>query len=131
MPVDLEALKVLAAADPGGPAALRLTWLKARASGVSRNHLIELVRTCHDRNFSIPEIHAYVAEQLASAREGLEMARKSGRVNEATLSDLEHLIRSGETAEQVRQDLVKHPDMVLALEAADDLAKKAEKLPES
>jgi hypothetical protein len=128
---DLEALTLLAAADPDGPAALRLAWLKARAGGASRGHLLGLVRTCHERKFSIPEIHAYVAEQLAIAREGLERARKSGKVSEATLRELDELIRTGETTEQVRQDLASSPALVRALLAADELAEKAEKLPES
>jgi hypothetical protein len=75
--MELEDLKSLAAANPEGPAALRLKWLRARAIGASPSRLIELIQECRDRNFVIPEIDMYVEESLARYQERLERARKT------------------------------------------------------
>src|SRR5262245_26555881 len=123
---ELSALKAAAAAKPDGPEALRLTWMKARAANAPRGRLLELITTCRQRNFSIPEIDAYVAEQLASAREGLEKARKSGVLAPEVLTALERAINQGEFAEQDRRELAKtmsDPEVVRALEIASAFAK--------
>lgn len=96
--MELEDLKLLAAANPSGPAALRLTWLKARALGASRDQLFELIRQCCERRFLIPEIDAYIAEQFAGARRWLENARQCGSVSTRQLQALEEAIQSGESA---------------------------------
>jgi hypothetical protein len=72
--MELEDLKSLAAANPDGPAALRLKWLRARAIGASPSRLIELIQECRDRNYVIPEIDMYVEESLARYQ---ERARKT------------------------------------------------------
>jgi hypothetical protein len=92
----------------GSRAALRLTWLKARAHGEPRARLLRIVRICHARNLSIPEIDAYVVEQLVSARLRLKDARSSGLASEKSLRALEHAIHAVEHAEKTRRDL-RHP----------------------
>lgn len=124
-------IKRRATANPDGPEALRLTWLQARALGSTRRRLIELIAQCRDRKFSIPEIDAYVAEELASAREGLSRARRDGTMAARTLRVHERTIELAEAAERKRQDRVMNPLLVRALEVASKLAEKVERLPES
>jgi hypothetical protein len=112
MTEDLAALKARAAAQPNGPDALRLTWRMARAIGASRSRLLELIRHCRERSFSVPEIDSYVAEELARARAALDETRQRGRVVGEALEALEHALELGELAERARQDLAIHPAIV-------------------
>ena len=124
-------IKRRATANPDGPEALRLTWLQARAIGSPRGHLIELIAQCRDREFSIPEIDAYVAEELAKAREGLTRARREGSMAARTLRVHERTIELAEAAERKRQTRAMNPMLVRALEVAGKLAEKAERVSES
>jgi hypothetical protein len=127
---DFASLKRRAMAKPEGPEALRLSWLQARAIGSPRKRLLELIEVCRNRDFAIPEIDAYVAEELASARERLSKARQEGSVASRTLRTLEQTIEAAEASEHTRRrDSRMDPTLERALDIAGDLAAKAEKQP--
>ena len=127
---DFASLKRRAMAKPEGPEALRLSWLQARAIGSPRKRLLELIEVCRNRDFTIPEIDAYIAEELASARERLSKARQAGSVASRTLRTLEQTIEAAEASERTRRrDSKMHPTLERALDIAGDLASKAEKQP--
>ena len=126
---DFASLKRRAMAKPDGPEALRLSWLQARAIGSPRKRLLELIEVCRNRNFTIPEIDAYIAEELATARERLSKARQEGSVASRTLRTLEQTIEAAEASEHTQRDVKMHPTLERALDIAGDLAAKAEKQP--
>ena len=127
---DFASLKRRAMAKPEGPEALRLSWLQARAIGSPRKRLLELIEVCRNRDFTIPEIDAYIAEELASARERLSKARQAGSVASRTLRTLEQTIEAAEASEHTRRrDSKMDPTLERALDIAGDLASKAEKQP--
>lgn len=126
---DFASLKRRAIAKPDGPEALRLSWLQARAIGSPRKRLLELIEACRNRDFTIPEIDAYIAEELASARERLSKARQDGSVASRTLRTFEQTIEAAEASEHTRRDGKMNPTLERALDIAGDLAAKAEKQP--
>jgi DNA-binding transcriptional MerR regulator len=128
---DFASLKRRANARPNGPEALRLAWLQARAIGSPRKQLLELIAQCRDRGFSIPEIDAYIVEQLANAREHLQRARSEGTMATRTLRVHERTMDLAEAAVHTREDHSMNPLLVRALQVAGQLAEKAEKQPDS
>ncbi|HJS56644.1 MAG TPA: hypothetical protein VKA01_00960, partial [Vicinamibacteria bacterium] len=95
---------------------------------------LELIAQCRDRNFSIPEIDAFVAERLASAREALSKARTEGTMPRRTLRVHDRTIQLAEEAERTRHDRLMNPLRMRALEVAAELAERTvenEKAPPS
>jgi DNA-binding transcriptional MerR regulator len=121
---DFAHLKRRATANPNGPEALRLDWLLARAVGSPRRHLLDLIGRYRDRDFSIAEIDAYIDEQLANAREGLEQAQRTGSIAPRTLRALEQTIETAVAAERRRHTGAKNPILVQALEMAGEFLEK-------
>ena len=129
---DFARLKRRATEKPDGPEALRLAWLQARAIGSPRSRLLELIAQCRDRHFSIPEIDAYIAEQLTIAREELKRARTDGSMATRTLRVHERTIELAEAAESKRGAAHSlNPLLVRALEVAVKLTNRTDKQPES
>jgi hypothetical protein len=110
-------LKRRAVANPNGPEALRLDWLLARVIGSPREHLLELIGRYRSRNFAIPEIDAFVDEQLACAREALEHAERTRALAPRKLRALGHTIESALAAERGRRAGCDNPLLVPALDA--------------
>jgi hypothetical protein len=109
-------LKRRAVANPNGPEALKLDWLLARAIGSPRE-LIELIGRCRSRNFAIPEIDAFVDEQLACGREALEHAERTRALAPRKLRALGQTIESALAAERGRRTGCDNPLLVPALDA--------------
>ncbi len=85
---------------------------------------------CRNRDFTIPESDAYIAEELASPREGLSKARQEGSAASRTLRTLEQTIEAAEASEHTpRRDSKMNPTLERALDNAGDLAARAENQP--
>jgi DNA-binding transcriptional MerR regulator len=120
-------IKRRATANPDGPEALRLSWLQARAIGSPRGRLLELIVLSRDRGFAIPEIEAFVAEELARAREELTRARAEGTIAARTIRVHERTIELAQASERKPHVRSLNPMLVRALEVAGKLAEKSER----
>jgi hypothetical protein len=118
---DFACLQRCAIANPEGPEALRLAWLQALATEAPRSRLIELVELYEARGFAIPEIDAFIDEELTGARERLEHAQQIGTISAALLGILERTIESAVAAERRRPYGGGNPILVHALELAAEL----------
>jgi len=115
---DLAFLRSHAIANPNGPEALMLAWLQARAIASPRGRVLELITLYKKRGFSIPEVDAYIDEQLASARERLEQAQRSGALTPRMLGLLARTVEAAVAAERRRPNCSSNnnPVLVQALE---------------
>lgn len=118
-------LKRRATRNPDGVEALRLRWLEARVLTAPLTRLLDLVRDCRSRGFSIAEIDQFVEEQLALARGRLTQAQRLGAAPERRLRALERAIDAAEAGERARPQRAFTPHLLQALEMADELAARA------
>ena len=119
---DLAFLRTPAIANPNGPEALMLAWLQARAIASPRGRVLELITLYKKRGFSIPEVDAYIDEQLASARERLEQAQRSGALTPRVLGLVARTVEAAVAAERRRPNCSNNdPVLVQALEMVAEL----------
>lgn len=120
---DLAFLRSRAIANPDGPEALTLAWLQARAIASPGGRVLELIALYKKRGFSIPEVDAYIDEQLVSARERLEQAQRSGALTPRVFGLVSRTVEAAVAAERRRPNCGSSNDKPVLVQALEMVAK--------
>jgi hypothetical protein len=129
-PVELVLLKEAAAAHPDGREALRLAWLRARALHASPERLRDLICQARERRFAIPEIDAFVMEQIARARAELEDLRVSPSADPALVAAFARAIANAEATVKLEHE-ARDPAFARAVARAEQEATASDRMSES